>query len=140
MRYWITVVSKDHTERGVAGGFMQACHGKKHPLRRMSRNDWVIFYSPRQSMASDEKCQAFTAIGRVIDENIYQFAVSEDFIPFRRNICFYPCKELAVVPLIDEVEFISIKKHRGAQFRFGFLEIPEGDFHLIRKYMLNDGR
>jgi hypothetical protein len=140
MRYWITVVSRDHTERGVAGGFMQACHGKLQPLKRMSLNDWVIFYSPRQSMLRDEKCQAFTAIGQVIDENIYQFAMAEDFLPFRRNIRFYPCKEVAVAPLIDELEFIANKQRWGAPFRYGFLEIPEGDFNLISKYMLHDGR
>jgi predicted RNA-binding protein len=140
MRYWITVVSKDHTERGVAGGFMQACHGKQQPLKRMSLNDWVIFYSPRQSMLRDEKCQSFTAIGQVIDENIYQFVMAEDFLPFRRNIRFYPCKEVAVAPLIDELEFIANKQRWGAPFRYGFLEIPESDFNLISKYMLNDGR
>jgi len=37
MRYWIVVVSKDHIARGVAGGFMQANHGKEGPLKRDGR-------------------------------------------------------------------------------------------------------
>jgi hypothetical protein len=72
MRYWIVVVSKDHIARGVAGGFMQANHGKQAPLKRMSKGDWVIFYSPKQSYSGDEPLQAFTAIGRVADDEVYQ--------------------------------------------------------------------
>jgi hypothetical protein len=32
MKYWITVVSKDHITRGVAGGFMQAIMANKGRL------------------------------------------------------------------------------------------------------------
>ena len=28
MSYWINTVSRDHVQRGVAGGFTQANHGK----------------------------------------------------------------------------------------------------------------
>lgn len=31
-RYWIVVVSKDHMQKRVESGFMQACHGKASPL------------------------------------------------------------------------------------------------------------
>ena len=34
-RYWIAVASADHVARGVAGGFMQVCHGKRAPLARI---------------------------------------------------------------------------------------------------------
>ncbi|MGZ3835968.1 MAG: EVE domain-containing protein, partial [Mucilaginibacter sp.] len=67
-RYWITVVSKDHLQRGVDGGFMQANHGKQGSLKRVREGDWVIFYSPKQSMNGDEKLQAFTAIGQASDD------------------------------------------------------------------------
>ena len=32
-KYWIATISKEHTLRGVAGGFMQVCHGKQAPLK-----------------------------------------------------------------------------------------------------------
>ena len=54
-KYWITVVSKDHLQRGIAGGFMQANHGKEAPLKKMKEGDWVIFYSPKHTMNGDEK-------------------------------------------------------------------------------------
>ncbi|MEJ7681903.1 MAG: EVE domain-containing protein [Segetibacter sp.] len=138
-RYWIAVVSKDHTLRGIAGGFMQANHGKQAPLQRMKLNDWVIFYSPKQAMESNLECKAFTAIGQICDKNIYQHAMSEHFIPFRRNVKFYHCNEVSILPLIEGLEFIKNKKSWGYPFRFGFFEIGENDFNLISKNMLKDG-
>ena len=137
-KYWIAVVSKEHTMRGVSGNFMQVCHGKQAPLKRMKQNDWLIVYSPKLTMEGDVKCQAFTAIGQVIDENVYQFKMSENFIPFRRNIKFYDCQEISILPLINSLEFIENKKSWGFPFRFGFFEIKEHDFNLIMSKMLNN--
>jgi predicted RNA-binding protein len=137
-KYWIAVVSKDHTQRGVTGGFMQVCHGKKAPLQRMKSDDWVIFYSPKQSMNGEDKCQAFTAIGQASDDAVYQFQMTQDFIPFRRNVKFYPCKEISILPLISELEFIQNKNRWGFPFRFGFFEIQEQDFNLIASKMLTN--
>ena len=63
-KYWIAVVSKEHTMRGVAGSFMQVCYAKQAPLKRMKSNDWILVYSPKLSMDRETKCQAFTAIGK----------------------------------------------------------------------------
>jgi len=136
-QYWISVASKDHVMRGIAGGFMQANHGKKAPLQRMKPNDWVIFYSPKQVLEKDEKCQAFTAIGQVADEEIYQVTITDDFAPFRRNVQFYNCQETSILPLINDLDFIQNKKSWGYPFRVGFFEIGKKDFELIRQQMLN---
>ncbi len=85
MTYWINTVSADHVQRGVAGGFTQANHGKPDMLRKMSRDDWVIFYSPKTAFENGEPLQAFTAIGRVIDDEPYQAQMSPKFHPWRRN-------------------------------------------------------
>jgi hypothetical protein len=129
-------VSKDHIARGVAGGFMQANHGKQGPLNRMAVNDWVICYSPKQSYSGNEPCQAITAIGQVADDKIYQHQMSEDFIPYRRNINYYKCTETPIAPLIDQLCFITNKKSWGYQFRFGFFKIPEGDFETLKSKMV----
>lgn len=136
-RYWIAVVSKDHTLRGAAGGFMQVCHGKRAPLQRMKQHDWLIVYSPKESMHGDVKCQAFTAIGQTADDEVYPFKMTEEFIPFRRNIKFYDCRETPILPLIDKLDFIRNKNRWGYAFRFGFLEIGEHDFNLITATMLS---
>lgn len=31
-KFWVGVVSKEHVQRGVTGGFCQVCHGKKDLL------------------------------------------------------------------------------------------------------------
>lgn len=136
IKYWIAVVSKEHAMRGVEGGFMQVCHGKSAPLKRMKKDDYLIVYSSKITMEGNEKCQSFTAIGKVKDDNVYQFQMSENFIPFRRNIEFLESKECSIIPLIEKLTFITNKKSWGYPFRFGILEINENDFNLIAKNML----
>lgn len=137
-RYWITVVSKDHIANGIAGGFMQANHGKAGPLKRMKAGDWVIFYSPKQTFKGNEVCQAFTAIGQAANGEVYQYKMTEDFIPFRRNIKFYESAEIPIAPLIEKLDFIPNKTSWGYPFRFGFFEIGEHDFELIKSAMLKE--
>ena len=88
MRYWVGVASRDHVLLGVAGGFCQVCHGKQAPLARMKRGDWILYYSPKTGMNSGEKVQAFTAVGQIVDDRVYQFRMAENFEPFRRDVCF----------------------------------------------------
>ncbi|MBE9464274.1 EVE domain-containing protein [Dyadobacter subterraneus] len=135
-RYWITVASRDHILRGVKGGFMQAGHGKLAPLKRIKPDDWVIFYSPKETMDGDQKCQSFTAIGQALDEEIYQFKMSEDFAPYRRNVNFLKSHQVSILPLIESLDFIKNKKSWGFPFRTGFFEIEEDDFKKISKEML----
>ncbi|MFP3592784.1 EVE domain-containing protein [Chryseobacterium sp. SIMBA_038] len=136
MKYYIAVASKDHIERGVEGGFMQANHGKAASLKRLRTGDGIIFYSPKRYFEKDEKCQCFTAIGEIKDEEIYQGIMAAGFQPFRRNVDFYKCKEVSIIPLIDELDFIIDKKRWGFSFRFGFLEILEKDFQFIKSKMI----
>ncbi len=135
-QYWRVVVSKNHLARGVAGGFMQANHGKEGPLKRLDEDDWVVFYSPKTTYEGKEPLQAFTAIGRVCDGNIYQHKMTEDFRPYRRNVEFYQAEETPIAPLINDLDFIENKKSWGFKFRFGFFEIGGRDFELIRSAMI----
>ena len=136
MKYWMVVVSKDHIARGIEGGFMQANHGKEAPLKRMSVGDGVIFYSPKKTFGGNEPLQAFTAIGEVADDEIYQHKMAEDFIPYRRNITYHKSTETPMAPLINQLGFIENKTSWGYKFRFGFFEIPEDDYKLIRDTMV----
>lgn len=104
-RYWVGVVSASHIKSGVKGGFAQLCHGKSAPLKRMHPGDWLIYYSPRMDMAQAEPLQAFTAIGQVADDRIYEFAMSDSFVPFRRNISYLPCKEVKIASLLEQLSF-----------------------------------
>jgi len=134
-KYWLVVASKNHVERGVEGGFMQAGHGKSAPLKRMKPGDGVVYYSPKLELGGDEKCQAFTAIGKVAEGPIYECDMGNGFVPSRRDAEFYACEMAPIQPLIVELTFIQDKVNWGYIFRYGFFEIPESDFDLIASRM-----
>ncbi|WP_259014213.1 EVE domain-containing protein [Emticicia fluvialis] len=136
VKYWVIVASKDHVKRGIADGIAQACHGKAAPLKRMKKGDFVIYYSGKQTFGKPDKCQQFTALGIVIDDETYQFQVSEDICAARRNIEFSECQDTSILPLINDLDFIQNKKSWGYPFRFGFFEINHHDFNLISSQML----
>lgn len=134
-RFWLIVASNDHVQRGAAGGFIQACHGKAAPLRRMKPGDYFVYYSGKMRMGQPEPCQRFTALGRVVGEPVYPFQMAPDFCPFRRDVEYLPVQEASILPLIDRLAFIPNKKSWGYPFRFGFLELPESDFREIATSM-----
>lgn len=136
MKFWIGVASKEHVQRGVAGGFCQLCHGKAVPLKRMNKGDWIVYYSSKEKFGTAESCQQFTAIGEVIGDNVYEFLMTPDFKPYRRDVNFKACRSVEIRPLIDQLSFIKNKSRWGYAFRFGFLEISEHDFRLIATKML----
>ena len=136
MTNWINTVSRDHVERGVRGRFTQANHGKPHMLRKMARGDWIIFYSPRETHPDGPPLQAFTAIGRVADDEPYQVDVSADFQPWRRNVDFLECAPAPIRPLIDRLDFIEDKNRWGYKFRFGVFRIDDADREIIRSAMV----
>lgn len=134
-RYWIIVASREHVKRGEAQGFAQACHGKATPLKRMKAGDWIIYYSSKMQMDKPEKCQCFTAIGTIIDEEVYQCDMGGGFVPWRKNVEFFPSEEVSILPLINDLQAIKNKKHWGGALRYGILEIPRHDFELIASHM-----
>ena len=135
-KYWIIVASKDHVRSGIAEGIAQACHGKATPLRRMRQGDFVVYYSGKQFYGRPDKCQEFTAIGKVDDDEVYQTQLTPDFCPSRRNIRFFKSKDISILPLVEGLDFIRNKKSWGYPFRFGFFEINRSDFELISSQML----
>jgi len=134
-RYIIGVVSADHVQHGIELGIAQIGHGKRSGLARLSRDDWLIYYSPRQSLDSKEPLQAFTAIGRMADDEIYQVEESPTFKPFRRHVLYLNAQAAPIAPLIPALSFIKNKRSWGYVFRFGHVEIPEADFELIKAAM-----
>lgn len=134
-RYWIGVVSKDHVDLGMAGGFTQLNHGKATPLERMRAGDGFAFYSPRITHPKGEPLQAFTAIGRIRTGTVYQVGIDGDFRPFRLDVDYLPAQPAPIKPLIAPLSFVHSKKHWGAVFRFGIVRVPEADFALIANAM-----
>lgn len=102
-KYFIGVVSREHVMRGVTMGIAQIGHGKRAGLARMKQGDWFIYYSPRTALGSGESLQAFTALGQIADDEIYQVEESPTFKPFRRRVKYEKVSEVPIQPLIDKL-------------------------------------
>ncbi len=143
-RYWINTVSRDHVQRGMEGapkrarvirGFTQANHGRSTNLRKLQRGDLMVFYSPRTTYPDGAPLQAFTALGRITDDEPHQAEMTPDFRPWRRNLEFVPCAEIPIAPLLDDLPFIIDKRRWGFIFRRGLFEISAEDFERIATAM-----
>jgi len=135
-KFWIGVACKEHVENGVNLGICQFCHGKSAPTKRLTKGDFIIYYSSRCTMSGSEPYQKFTAIGIVKDDDAYQFDMGNGFKPFRRNIDFLKAQYLDIKPLIENLPFIKNKNSWGYVFRYGFLEIDQESFEIIATGML----
>ena len=87
-RNWLAVASAEHVEIGRSAGFMQVCHGKASPLRRVQPGDRVVYYSPNRvyspshALRGKDRLQAFTAIGTVKQGALYQADMGFGFQPY----------------------------------------------------------
>ena len=134
IKYWINTISKNHVMVGKQEGFVQAGHGKEAAVKKLQLNDRMIFYSPKTSLQDGKPVQAFTAVAKIKDDNIY-LLVNENFQPYRRNAEYENCQEVPIKPLIEQLEFITNKKHWGLKFSSSLFEINQHDFELIYKLM-----
>ena len=134
-QFWIGVVSREHVQIGVNGGFVQMNHGKKAPLQKLKAGDGFVYYSPKTSYPNGESLQMFTAIGIVKSGEVYQGDMGDDFHPYRMDVTFLHAKETPIQPLLDKLSFIKDRTHWGAAFRFGNLKVSAGDFKIIAEAM-----
>lgn len=133
---WIVIASADHVARGVEGGFVQACHGKDAPLRRIRTGETVITYSPVTVFGGKERLQAFTAIGTVREREPYRVEMSSTFHPYRSDIDWRPNRPASIHPLLDRLDLTRGKRHWGQVFRFGVVRIAETDAEVIAAAMM----
>ena len=133
MSAWLGVVSQQHVQRGVAGGFAQVCHGKAQPLRRMKAGDWLVYYSPALEMGG-APLRAFTALGQLEDDDVFPFDMGGGFVPFRRRVRYVAAREALLEPLKPELELCA-SPNWGMALRRGHLPLRAADFALIAKAM-----
>lgn len=135
-RAWIAVASAEHVRIGRAQGFMQVCHGKGGPLRRTAAGDTVIYYSPAETMRGKDRLQAFTAIGTIADHVPYRSEMAPGFLPWRRDVAWWPAAETSIRPLLDQLAFTRAGNW-GYQLRFGLFTIEPEDASRIAAAMQN---
>lgn len=128
-RYWLGVVARAHVERAVAGGFAQLCHGRAAALRRMRPGDWLVYYSATEEMGSGERLQAFTALGQLVDDRIYEVDLGE-WRPHRRDVRYEPVGRVPIASLASQLH-LTAQPHWGVALRRGQLPLDAHDFALI---------
>ena len=161
---WVAVASAEHVAIGRAQGFMQVGHGKGSPLKRLHTGDRIACYSPVRMMGTKDACQAFTAIGTVRDERVYQGThgapglagtrvhppggcapawggpalgapVANRFEPFRKDVDWLAATEAPIRPLLEALSFTQGKSNWGYALRFGLLKVTADDMALIAQAM-----
>ena len=136
VRHWIAVACADHVARGVAGGFMQVCHGKSAPLARIQPGDQVVYYAPTQQMGRPDGLQSFTALGTVQPTAPYRFDMGGGFVPWRRDVGWQAgTAPTPIRPLLAQLEFTQGHKNWAAPLRFGLLRISAQDMACIAAAM-----
>ena len=135
-RHWLAVVSAEHAASGRDGGFIQVCHGKPAPLRRMKAGDGVVVYAPTISFRGQDKCQSFVSLGFFRDDDIYRFDMGGGFTPFRRNVEYArDATPALILPMLEDLELTRGKRNWGYAFRFGLVAITSADFDAIAREM-----
>ncbi|MCA1324207.1 EVE domain-containing protein [Herbaspirillum sp. alder98] len=135
-RAWLGVVSRSHVIRGVAGGFAQVCHGKAGPLRQIRKNDIFIYYSPTVEM-NGPSLRAFTAIGTVQDEDIFEYDMGNGFVPFRRRVRYAAANEVPLEALRHHLDLCAAPNW-GMALRRGLIPLTTNDMHRIAQEMQAD--
>jgi EVE domain len=161
---FVAVASAEHVAIGRVQGFMQVGHGKGAPLKRLHAGDRIAYYSPVRVFGSKDACQAFTAIGTVRDERVYQSVhkapglantqghppsgcgpawggpalvpqMAGSFEPFRKDVEWLEAAEAPIRPLLERLSFTQGKSNWGYAFRFGLLKVTADDMALIAQAM-----
>ena len=139
-RNWLAVASAEHVEIGRSAGFMQVCHGKASPLRRVQPGDRVVYYSPNRTYTPShaqrgkDRLQAFTAIGTVKNSKPYQADMGFGFQPYRRDVDWHDAQPTPIAILQAQLAFTQ-EKNWGYRLRQGVIEISDADMTLIAEAM-----
>lgn len=134
MSGWLGVVCQDHVARARELGIAQLGHGKKAPLERLAPGDWLVYYAPRTSLGGGQPLRAFTAVGRVADDEIWQ-ADEGGFRPWRRRVAYTPGTREAPVAGFGGALDLTAGPNWGYRLRRGLLPLTGHDLALITEAM-----
>ncbi|MCA3237576.1 MAG: EVE domain-containing protein [Curvibacter sp.] len=138
---WIAVASAQHARlrcREPAKGFMQVCHGKIAPLKRVAPGDRVAYYAPAMTMGGKDRLQSFVSLGIVQPGQPYACNMGGGFVSYRRDVRYLPAREAPIAPLLDDLDFVEDRSRWGYRFRFGLFKVSDHDMRLIAQAMTVD--
>ncbi|HEY3556543.1 MAG TPA: hypothetical protein VGL05_03750 [Kribbella sp.] len=134
---WLGVVSAEHAQRAVSGGFIQLNHGKRYGVARLQRGDGFAIYSPTERYLEKRPLRAFTALGVVADDAPYQAEPMSmgdrgTVQPWRRRIEFLQVHRAPIRELDLE---LTRNPNWGYQLRRGLVSLTSEDFEILRAAM-----
>jgi EVE domain len=137
-RAWLGVVSAEHAQRGVEGGFIQLNHGKRPGVARLREGDGFAIYSPTDRYREKTPLRAFTALGIVADAEPYlaepmDMGTHGTVRPWRRRVEFF---SVDPVPVHDLDLLLTQAPNWGYQLRRGLVSLPVEDFETLRAAMV----
>lgn len=133
MTAWLGVASADHVARGVGLGIGQIGHGARPGLARMRPGDVLVYYSPRETL-DGAPLRAFTAIGRVVDDEVWQ-ADEGEFRPWRRRVAYESgARPVALASVRADLELTS-GPDWGYRLRRGLVELGDHDATVMAAAM-----
>ena len=115
-------------------GIAQIGHGRRPGLDRMRPGDWLVYYSPRPSMDSAAHLRAFTAVGTVTDDEVWQ-ADDGGFRPWRRRVSYdRTAREVPLTEVRDRLA-LTTGPNWGHRLRRGLVPLTDGDVAVLRAAM-----
>lgn len=137
MSFWMGLASAQHARGGRDGGFAQLWHGKHIAVKSLRKGDWIVYYSPRESMGEGETVQAFTTIGRVTSDAPYRAEQAMNFHPYRVDMDYLKNAQPAPIkPLLDR---LWLTRNQGTNWGIAMRgpkrRLDERDIRLIAEAM-----
>ena len=133
MTAWLGVVSAEHVRRGVSLGIAQIGHGKRAGLARMKPGDTLVYYSPVDRLGDRTPLRQFTAIGTLVDDEIWQ-EDEGDFKPFRRKVRYAATRPVALAEVTALLR-LTAAPNWGYQLRRGLVTLDDADVAVLRERM-----
>ena len=136
IRFWLAVAHRDHVRRAVEAGVAQLGFGRREGLETMRESDGIAFYSARD-VPDGDPVRAFTAVGRVADDDVYRVGGADSgWRPWRRRVDYrLDVADAPIRPLLHVLEFTRHSYDWGLQLRPGFLELSRHDFDVVEQAM-----
>src|SRR3954447_6878288 len=137
---WLGVISAEHAQRAVDGGFIQLNHGKRYGVARLRKGDGLAIYSPTERLGDKTPLRAFTALGIIADDEPYEaepMSMGSHGIvrPWRRRVEFAHVERAALTAVSHEL-VLTQQPNWGYQLRRGLVVLPPEDFQTLRSAMI----
>lgn len=133
MSYRVVVASQDHCQRWMKEWFVQACHGKIRPMKKMSKWDIIFLYAPKKEFGKDEKLQAFVWMLKVTSDEIEQVEMFPWFTPYRKHTQTIATANIYLHDLKGKIAFFTDNKNIWLEMRKWFFQLPDEDGKLLQQ-------